>query len=162
MAQNDEAVKRMSTNADDYIRTGRLNFVFALLFAVIGILVIKGGLEPNASLYRELLKEIGVALLTAALVDILLLGSFERFKANLAAPFIEAATLQRQRNESFSKLMDQVGKKLDQINEETFRIGVETDLKLIRSDLEVIHYAVDPVYRKIVDATRKDSAGEAG
>jgi len=54
------------------------------------------GLEPQSSLHVALLRELGSAIVTAAVLDVLLFPSFERFKKSLSAPFVEAAIRQRQ------------------------------------------------------------------
>jgi hypothetical protein len=134
----------------------------AILLAVMGTWLIKHGLELNSSLYLELLRELGSAALTAAVIDVLVLYYVDRFKAGIAAPFIEAANREQESKERFSQILDDVRKMVDKINEESFRITVQTDLDLIKLDLEAIHFAVDPAHREIVDAMKKDSSGSTG
>ncbi len=151
-----------SARPEKYIRMLRLNLGLAIVLVAVGSWLIKRGLEPHSSLQLELLRELGGAIVTAGIVEIVLFGLIDRFKTSLAAPFIEAEVREEQRNKEFSRVMDGLGKAVEKIGEETFRTTVKTDLDLIKLTLEQILYAVDPIHRQIVDAVKKESPEQTG
>lgn len=134
----------MTPSADDF--NGRS----VLLLLVLGLVAI--GLSAvlgRGFVFQEFVYEIGVVLLSIALIEQVLVRLVRRLAereselARLSAELDESSKRSRERLEEFTRQLD--GIKLDHI-----LTSIRTMDDLTRAKLEMIHCATDPAYAKLV------------
>lgn len=149
-----------STNPDDYIRVGRLSLIVSGILLAVGVALVAWGADQNKPLSRELGSQIGVALVTTAVIDLLLLRGVESWKRSVAAPFVGLADSMLKTDAAMDKILAETETVIREVKEDSHRDQVETKLELIMNELEALRLAIDPDYRnaiEMIESKRKAS-----
>ena len=149
-------MKFPSTNPDDYIRGDRLHLFLAILLFSGGVVLIAWGADPDKSLLRELGSQLGAALLTTAVIDLLLLRGVESWKRSITAPFVLLAESMQKTDSAMDKVLSDTERLIKESTDQIHREQVEMNLELIKIELEVIRRVVDPNYRQLAEAMENE------
>lgn len=149
-----------STNSDDYIRVGRLSLFVSLFLLAGGVFLVAWGVDPDESLVRELGGQLGIAFVTTAIIDLLLLRGIESWKRAVAAPFVRLAESMLKTDAAMEKILVDTEKVVREVKEDAHRDQVEMNLELIRNELEAIRFAVDPSYRELLKMIDNNKTSE--
>lgn len=128
--------------------TWSLNVVIACVLSALGLLMVRIGLEPDKPYWHEVLNQLGMALFTAAIIEILAFRGIRKLKQGLNAAWKTRHRELRALLDRIYDVTEQAQQSADEINESTFRTKVEANLESIAQQVEHIRNTLYDVQKR--------------
>ena len=144
---------------DPFLNIGRFSILVGFLIGASGIALVTWAARYQQSLLWSTIGQIGLALLTAGLIEVVIFTGISKIKDRLTRDAREMTAIMKRLDEDRTRSHErlaELGKQIDSIDRKRHTIKVECNLELILIKLEAIHRAADPKYRELMERLEKE------